>query len=69
MLLRPHIVVPMLVRASPFITSCLRYDSSVKNGIKLVSVLHHPEYNELRQKLEVKTGSVLDSACLHILRK
>ena len=36
-------------------------------SVSLVSVLQHPEYQELKMKLEIKAQSALDRACLHIL--
>ena len=46
---------------------CISGLSQDGGNIYQVSVLEHSEYEKLRKKLETKTQSALDCACLHIL--
>ena len=56
---------------SPYFSSfpplCKSGPSQKASNVRLVSLLQHPEYEQLKNKLEIKAQSALDCACLHIL--
>ena len=60
----------MLIKSpfsSPFPRLCKSSLSQEACNASLVSVLQHPEYQEMKAKLEIEARGALDLACLHIL--
>ena len=65
----PHVKSPFPQCSQSFPRLCLSSLSEGPRNVSLVSVLQHPEYEEMKRKLEHDAQSALDIACLYILER